>query len=341
MSKFLMNTWYLAAWSEEVTRDLLARTLLDIPMVFFRTENGEPVALVDMCPHRFAPLSMGRLRGDVVACGYHGLEFNTHGECIRNPLGALPKAAKVKSFLLAETEGQIWIWPGDPERADRNAIPTIPYLHDEVNFKTQVHGLMPTAANYGLVMDNLMDLGHVEFLHPQFSGVLATGKHTVRQDGTVIHSDWLTHNAVNNPLFFELLFPMHGKPFDHWLEMSWQAPSFMYLSAGITPAGRSRDEGYDNVSVHILTPETEFTTHYFWHTAQSVKSHLAAKDFKARIEHVFNTEDKPMVQAIQKRMGARDFWSLEPVLLQADAGAVRVRRVLQQMISEENAQATH
>jgi len=58
------NCWYVAAWSGDVGQGLLARTVLGTPMVLYRTEAGAPVALADRCPHRFAPLSMGRREGD-------------------------------------------------------------------------------------------------------------------------------------------------------------------------------------------------------------------------------------------------------------------------------------
>ena len=65
---FLKNTWYVAAWDHEVSRQPLARKLLDIPVVLYRTQAGAPVALEDTCPHRFYPLSKGTLKGDALEC---------------------------------------------------------------------------------------------------------------------------------------------------------------------------------------------------------------------------------------------------------------------------------
>ena len=54
---YLENTWYLIAWSAEIdSAALLGRTLLDQPIVMFRTSDGAVAAIRDMCPHRFAPL---------------------------------------------------------------------------------------------------------------------------------------------------------------------------------------------------------------------------------------------------------------------------------------------
>lgn len=76
MAEFIHNAWYVGALSHEVASDaLFARRLLDLPILFYRTEAGTPVAMLDRCPHRFAYLSKGRRIGDAIECVYHGLRF--------------------------------------------------------------------------------------------------------------------------------------------------------------------------------------------------------------------------------------------------------------------------
>ena len=110
----LKNTWYPAAWSKDVGTQLLKRTLLNESIVFFRIRDGAPVALANMCPHRFAPLHLGKLIDDTLQCGYHGLRFNAAGKCVFNPDGdgITPPAAKVRSYPLHERYGLLWIWIG-------------------------------------------------------------------------------------------------------------------------------------------------------------------------------------------------------------------------------------
>ena len=119
MTQFIRNAWYVAAWSKEVGRNLLARRILDEPVVLFRQKDGTPAALLDRCAHKLAPLSMGRLVDDVVQCGYHGMEYDCTGQCVRVPGQAkVPRNAQVRSFPLIERYNAVWIWTGDPARAD-------------------------------------------------------------------------------------------------------------------------------------------------------------------------------------------------------------------------------
>ena len=79
---YLRNAWYVGAWAHEVTREPFQRYMLDEPLVFYRTEAGDPVVLDDRCCHRFAPLSAGWLDGDDIVCGYHGFTFDPSGTCV-------------------------------------------------------------------------------------------------------------------------------------------------------------------------------------------------------------------------------------------------------------------
>jgi phenylpropionate dioxygenase-like ring-hydroxylating dioxygenase large terminal subunit len=92
---FLRNSWYAAAWASEVQDNLLSRRIVGEPILLYRLSNGAPVALIDRCPHRFAPLSKGCKVGDHIRCGYHGLTFDAAGRCVANPFGKgdIPDAA--------------------------------------------------------------------------------------------------------------------------------------------------------------------------------------------------------------------------------------------------------
>src|SRR3954462_4679144 len=128
MTSFARNQWYVAAYGREVGRDLLARTVLGEPLVLYRTEAGEVVALADRCVHRRFPLSESRLDGDRVVCGYHGFTYDTSGACVYVPgQKRIPRTARVASYPVVERDALIWVWIGDPALADPQIIPRAPH----------------------------------------------------------------------------------------------------------------------------------------------------------------------------------------------------------------------
>src|SRR5579859_7388912 len=116
---FLRNQWYVAAEADEVTRTPLGRLLLGEPVVMFRREDGKAVALEDRCCHRRAPLSKGKVIGDLIECGYHGFTFDASGACVRIPgQDRVPPSIGVKAYPLVEQHGYLWIWMGARAKAD-------------------------------------------------------------------------------------------------------------------------------------------------------------------------------------------------------------------------------
>ncbi|WP_044639983.1 aromatic ring-hydroxylating oxygenase subunit alpha [Risungbinella massiliensis] len=84
MKKVMRNHWLVACQDSELGRKPLGVTVLDKPIVLFRTEQGVH-ALVDRCPHRNVPLSAGWVKEDMLVCPYHGWEFDSEGVCQRVP----------------------------------------------------------------------------------------------------------------------------------------------------------------------------------------------------------------------------------------------------------------
>ena len=116
---FLRNAWYVAAWEREVGDSPYATTILGEHVAIYRGASGMYGALADACPHRKVPLSMGRVQGDNIECGYHGLVFDCAGACVRAPGNDRPpQGAYVRSYPIEPRYGLLWIWMGDAERAD-------------------------------------------------------------------------------------------------------------------------------------------------------------------------------------------------------------------------------
>ncbi len=345
---YLRNTWYVAAWSSELKAEPLGRKLLGEPVVLFRGENNEVVAANDMCPHRFAPLHLGSVVGGAIECPYHGLRFDSKGLCIHNPDGdgKVPGAARLKTFPTTERWGCVWIWMGDPARADASRIPEYQFLDSPERYRP-VTGLLNVRANYRLINDNLMDAAHVRMVHNtslHCEMVSNTKTVLVKEPDGSIWANRLGENGSPPPIFDMMWRATRGEydmPMQHWAEARWNAPSLVMNNTGIALQGQARETGLETKNSHFLTPETETTTHYFWSICRDFDLDNPGLDAAIRsgTEHAFVHEDEVMLHALQEAVGDRDFWAMKPVLLQADVSAIALRRTLDKMIADEQAGA--
>jgi phenylpropionate dioxygenase-like ring-hydroxylating dioxygenase large terminal subunit len=170
MTTFLMNSWYVAAWDYELADGkLLARTILEEPVVLYKGESGRVVALDNRCCHRGAKLSNGRMEGDDVRCMYHGLKFDPSGKCIQIPgQENIPPKLGVRSYPVVERDHLVWIWMGDADKANPGDILDFPCLRDP-RWKG-IPGYLHYDANYLLIVDNLSDFAHLAFVHTRTLG---------------------------------------------------------------------------------------------------------------------------------------------------------------------------
>jgi vanillate O-demethylase monooxygenase subunit len=324
------------AWAEELEGSpIIARTLLETPLVLFRNEDGELACLLDRCPHRFAPLSKGKLEQNQIVCGYHGLGFDKSGACTHNPHGRISDGMKVDSYPVAEKHCAIWVWLGDSENADPALIPDLGFI-DETPELARIAGYMPTLANYQLIIDNILDLSHADYLHPStIGGMMTEAEVTLEENDNQIIVSWDSREAPV-PMGFQQEIPPPNKG-DFWLQVAWQAPGVMVLKNTATIAGTEPAADAMNTTLHNMVPETDSSTHYFYCSTR--KSRLDDAGFteflRGALTQAFANEDKPMLEAQQERVGSADFWSLKPRMLPIDAPAVKVRRALDSKIADE------
>lgn len=340
---YLKNAWYVAALSSEVGAEgLFARKLLNTPVLIYRLKNGSPVAMLDRCPHRFVPLSMGVREGDDVVCKYHGLKFDCSGACNRNPHGNghIPRAARVRTFPLVERHGFLWIWPGDAP-ADEAKLPDVSPLTEGhpngVGF-TYMH----RKTYYELITDNVMDLSHVDHLHGEIistRGQLTPQVPQVKETDSTVATRWEWKQTP--PIFILNQFlPEPMAEARHFVEVKFMAPTTVQLQIGAT---QDEQDALDlahcvgQYDLHTTTPETDGTTHYFFATR---RNHLVEDaDYNAAkikgMHDAFVDEDGPYVDAQYVNIGNADLLSLNPVLLSSDVGAVRARRILRSVIADE------
>ena len=157
----------MAAHNAELTDKPLPRTIFGHNMVLYRQSSGTPAALIDRCSHRLAPLSLGRVQGDLIRCGYHGALFDANGECKTEvPKGLEASACAVRSFPIVELHGFIWVWPGDASIADKGGsiAPFVRTLDDEDSVYSD-GSYISLKALYSLVVYNLIDSTHGQYVH--------------------------------------------------------------------------------------------------------------------------------------------------------------------------------
>jgi vanillate O-demethylase monooxygenase subunit len=335
-SNWLRERWYQAAWSDELAPGAaLIRTILGEPILFYRKADGASAALLDRCPHRFAPLSEGVISGDQVTCGYHGLSFDSDGGCVGNPHGPVTARMHIKAYPTIERHAILWIWMGISADADPAMIPHLPFM-DETVETARIPMYMPTKANYQLITDNIMDLSHADYLHrSSLGGIMVGAKASTREVGDQVIAEWVSRDCVPPPAFVQMVAPATRA--DIWTQVAWQAPALMILSTAAKPSGIPRTTADESYTLHNMVPETATTTHYFMCSTRRffVEDREFGKFLEGALKHAFLNEDKPMLEKQQERMGTTDLWSLNPILLNIDAGAVRVRRKLAALIEAE------
>lgn len=333
---WLRNSWYQAGWGDELrSGEPLARTILGEPVLFYRSSNSGVVALLDRCPHRFAPFSAGRIDQDIVTCAYHGLAFGPGGACRHNPHGPITSRIRVKAFPVVERHAAIWIWMSEAEHADPALIPALSFI-DETPAAARVAGYMPTRANYRLLTDNIMDLSHADYLHPTtLGGMMSSAEARSWEDGDRVVAEWWSERCDPPPAFKPMVPP--GSEADIWTQVIWSAPALMVLGTAAKATGLPRTRDDEAYTLHNMVPETNGTTHYFFCSTRRFLTEDA--EFSAYIRQAltqaFEQEDKWMLEMQQQRIGDAELWDLDPILLPSDAAAVRVRRKLDALIARE------
>ncbi len=336
---FLRNVWYVAAEAHEVSRDLRRIRVLAEDICIYRTEAGTPVALEDACPHRKLPLSMGRLRGDMVECGYHGLIFDCTGACQRVPgQTRIPSGARVRSYPVEDRYGLVWIWMGDPALADPANIMAAPQ-YDDPAWAVSRGAPIDLDCNYLLVTDNLLDPSHVAWVHVSSFGNAACEETPLQVDATdtgVTVSRWMYRQEVAP--FYRALVPFEGLC-DRFQYYEVRYPSHADNRAVFVPAGEGgpdrpmSDRAFRMFSYNLMTPVDETHTRYYYFQIRNVQVDNAevSRMMAAGVRAAF-LEDRDVLNACQIGLtNART----PHVDLAIDAGPIRFRRRLDKLIAEE------
>jgi vanillate O-demethylase monooxygenase subunit len=341
---FIQNTWYVACQSHELTDKPLGRKVCNESIAFFRGPDNQPAAVQDFCPHRGAPLSLGKVCEGKLVCGYHGLEMGCDGKTVAMPGQRVRGFPPVKKFAVVERYGFVWVWPGDAELADEAAMPVFEWF-DNPNW-AYGGGLYHIACDYRLMVDNLMDLTHETYVHSTSIGqpeIDETPCKTTVDGDKVVTSRYMDN--IIAPPFWKMALRANDlpddQPVDRWQICRFTPPSHVLIEVGVALAGKG---GYDaapehkaySVVVDFITPETETSIHYFWGMVRQFKPHdQALTDQIRQGQGGIFAEDMEMLELQQKNLLANPDRPL--LMLNIDAGGVQSRRVIDRLLAQENA----
>lgn len=334
MQEYVTNTWYPLTWSRNIGRELSAHRIIEVDVVLFRNLEGKVVALEDVCPHRLLPLSKGKLKGDTVECGYHGMTFDCSGKCVRVPgQEMVPTTAKVRHFPVSENMGLVWIWMGEPELADTSLIFDLPQYHDS-NWSSVEGDALHFRANYLSLADNLCDPAHVSFVHTTTLGNAASEDVPVQyaeEDGKLVTWRWII-DAEPIPLFAK--FGNFKGNVDRWHYYHYYAPSIAIIDFGSADTGTGAPEGNrDNCmqifACHFITPvDAENSIDHWLHVKNFSADEETNKALSASFREAF-AEDKEILEAIE--VNEQRYKGRRTVKIAIDAAPRRMRKMVDQM----------
>jgi phenylpropionate dioxygenase-like ring-hydroxylating dioxygenase large terminal subunit len=337
---FLRNCWYVIAWDHEIPAEgLFARTVLNEPILVLRTAAGRFAALEDRCCHRLAPLSKGRREGDCVRCGYHGLKFDADGRCVEIPgHDRIPAEARVRTYPVAVKHKWVFVWMGDPAKADERLLPDN-FSNDDPAWRNRP-GYLHYDTPYLLICDNLLDFSHLSYVHEQTLGgstAIAQARPTIEPAARGLR---VTRRVpdVPPPPYYQRIRRFAGNV-DRWFVYDFVFPGTLLMSSGGKPAGQAEPDPANSVLLHscqTLTPETDTSTHYFFQ-----QSHRADAGDDAVTEGIYDSlvrafnEDRDMITAQHRALQASPGARMLPLAM--DAAVVRFRRMLEEAVAAERA----
>lgn len=337
-----LNAWYVACTPDEIADKPLGRQICGQRMVIYRKASGDAVALEDFCPHRGAPLSLGFVRGDNLVCGYHGLAMACSGHADSMPGQRVKGFPPIRSFPVIERYGYIWVWPGDAAQATPDKLHHLEWTEsEEWNFGG---GLYHVNCDYRLMIDNLMDLTHENYVHSSSIGQKEIDEAPVKTllVGDEVHTV-RTMEGIKAPPFWQMALAGAGLPrdatVDRWQICRFSLPSHVLIEVGVALTGHGGHQAEKSrkvagIVVDFITPETETSHWYFWGLARqfAVKDEKLTAEIREGQGKIFG-EDLEMLEQQQANLLRHPERRL--LKLNIDAGGVRSRMMIDRAIAAE------
>jgi phenylpropionate dioxygenase-like ring-hydroxylating dioxygenase large terminal subunit len=286
----LERAWFIACLSRELRHQPIARTIQGVPLAIFRDARGVPGALLDRCPHRNVPLSLGEVASDgCLQCPYHGWRFTREGDCahipsfIGEPSG---KGRRAVAYPTVEQQGFVWVYASPGEMPDTRPHE---FAFADVKGYTTVRQVVEARASMYSTIENALDVPHTAFLH---KGLFRTESRGIEITAKVHRSrDRVEAEYIGEPrppgLIARILSPSGGMVthFDRFL-----LPSIAQVEYRI---GTENHLLVDSV----MTPVTDFLTRVY-----------AVVSFKMRLPGWLV---KPFVKPLALRVFKQDAMILE------------------------------
>jgi vanillate O-demethylase monooxygenase subunit len=333
-TSYPVNTWYVIATKDEVSRQPLARRALETPVVLYRTQDGQAVALEDRDAHRPYPLSLGRVDGDTIVSGYSGFAYAPDGACVHVPTQPhVPIGARVRAFPVIEQDGLVWIWLGVAALASRRNPPQVPWLADDA--WTTFGDEWDTQANVLLLHENFADITHVPVVDPFIAPPALTGEPPA-----------LEVEVSETSMSFSRNFP--PAPLTGWhadaLGLSPDAEHAQREEGAFVSPGLWMDAWHVFVDggsthtfrfTHAVTPVSARQTRHVWRVSRNF---APGPDTSERLRPIFTGYYRRVQQILETMQRVIDNdGSHDEVSVNSDAAALQVRRIVNRLIAEERA----
>jgi vanillate O-demethylase monooxygenase subunit len=328
-------------WSKDVGPELKNRMVINQDLVYFRTKDGTVSVLQNRCAHRCFPLHRSTLHeNDTIQCGYHGLTYNTEGECVQIPsaLDLNPSFISIHKYPVVEKSPMVWVWPGDPEKADPKLIPDYDWINgDQWGYG---NGFYEVKGNYLAIHENLMDITHFQYLH---GTALGTPKHAESKIEVTVKENTVDNYRVNEG---ELVPDLHREatglkdaPITRHAHSTFISPGF-HNAVALFEDKQGTNNGrieYSPRILHFITPETQYTSFYWWMFARDFSAPDKKLDqwYSDVTRKVFE-EDKDAIEWIEFQWANDDRPDFMENHVPSDKGAVKMRQIVHELAIQES-----
>lgn len=329
------NQWWMAAYGKEVGREILGRTILGERVILYRTEAGEPVALAGICPHRAFPLQDGALVGDAVQCRYHGFKYDKVGACVLMPSqDKVPAGIGIRKYPVVERGPAVWIWTGDPELASTDLLPDLASIgFDNPEWRVETRAPTELEARYTLLIDNLIDLSHITFIHHDTipgGDAVVNLPCKIEETESSINVKRIGRSMPSNPLV-KFYFPEHEGPLDQCFDAEYFGPCLTRTGGAFYKPGTDIEVGTMNF-LHLITPITPTSVRYHIMFARNFS--LNRPEFGPYTLNAgsrIQPQDIAVLEKIEVILQSSP-GPLKEISCRADLGALRVRNRLETQI---------